>query len=350
MNIFTQLLKPFISTNRPQENIDFDTEPSNDPKTDLRPVMFIKPSKPIMSIISANSLASLNNITTNIIDISDTILPISSSPIITNKIRKSSTSSTKSSGIKWPFSRQSSQIIPEEIITKKQLSIIKESSNENISRQNSPLPSLIHPYQILLNTLYDTPEENLDNYDFHCTNISENLKPYIKKHNHLVDDIDYMNTYNNIITNNPRSISCPDIIQKNKNPWNPPKKHGLQNSQQIIPNYYFHSHHNIQKLIGENENKLLEIDYLFMIKDDIRNMRKLNQYQIDYIQSLDDITKNEIIHEFHEAFNTMIETLTLTRSRESTPHSSSKDLLLRAAEALEPEKNIRTHIPRTSSI
>lgn len=81
-------------------------------------------------------------------------------------------------------------------------------------------------------------------------------------------------------------------------------------------------------------------------------MRKLNQYQIDYIQTLDEATKDEIIHEFHKASNMMIETIDMIRSRESSPRSSSKDLLLRAAEALETESHshIRTHMPRTSTI
>ena len=125
----------------------------------------------------------------------------------------------------------------------------------------------------------------------------------------------------------------------------------IENSQRIIPDYYFQTHQNIQKICGD-KSALLEIDYLFMIKDDIRNMRKLNQYQIDYIQTLDEATKDEIIHEFHKASNMMIETIDMIRSRESSTKNSTNNLLLRAAEALEAESHshIRTHIPRTSTI
>ena len=37
-----------------------------------------------------------------------------------------------------------------------------------------------------------------------------------------------------------------------------------------------------------------------MIKDDIRNYRPLNEYQLEYIKKLDDETKNELIHIFNK--------------------------------------------------
>ena len=54
--------------------------------------------------------------------------------------------------------------------------------------------------------------------------------------------------------------------------WKPPEQHGLSNSQEIIPCYY------------KSDKKILNIDYLLMIHDDIRNYRPLNQYQLDYIK------------------------------------------------------------------
>lgn len=311
MNIFAQLFKPFIPIKRqPKENINFEAEPSEDAPTDARPVMYI-----------------------------------TASPPPTQKIRKSSTSSTASSGKVWPFQRNSgNKVAPENTTIKKQLSIIEEQSMSD-SQSPPPPPHCIHPYQILLNTLYHDPEENLDDYEFHCTNISENLKPYITKHNHLVRDIAHIHNYNDIIeAANHRSISCPDITRIS---WKPPQQHGLENSTRIVPDYYFQTYRTIQKMRG-SEDSLLDIDYLFMIKDDIRNMRKLNKYQIDYIQSLDDHTKNEILQEFHKACNSMIDTIATMRSRETTPSSSCNNLLLRAAEAL--ETNCRAHLPRTSSI
>jgi len=78
--------------------------------------------------------------------------------------------------------------------------------------------------------------------------------------------------------------------------WKPPNKYGLDNSPIIIPRYY-------QK--GE---KILTVDYYFMILDDIRNLRKLNQTQLHFIKTLEDDKKQEIILEFNKLFD-IIETL-----------------------------------------
>jgi len=79
--------------------------------------------------------------------------------------------------------------------------------------------------------------------------------------------------------------------------WKPPNKYGLDNSPIIIPRYY-------QKK-GE---KILTVDYYFMILDDIRNLRKLNQTQLHFIKTLEDDKKQEIILEFNKLFD-IIETL-----------------------------------------
>ena len=42
------------------------------------------------------------------------------------------------------------------------------------------------------------------------------------------------------------------------------------------------------------------MDYYEMINDDIRNYRKLNKYQVNYIKSLDHDRKNKIIEEKEE--------------------------------------------------
>jgi len=79
--------------------------------------------------------------------------------------------------------------------------------------------------------------------------------------------------------------------------FKPPSKSGLSNSEPIIPSYY------IQKFKGilygkEIEYEYINIDYLTIIKDDIRNFRKLNVYQIDYIKKYcNNETKNDIIDE-----------------------------------------------------
>ena len=101
--------------------------------------------------------------------------------------------------------------------------------------------------------------------------------------------------------------------KKNKNntngeeiEWIPPSRSGLNNSEQIIPTYYLKK----TGLVNEEgeEIKYINIDYVSIIKDDIRNLRKLNKYQIDYIKNnVDAQTKNEIIDELIDSNATCID-------------------------------------------
>jgi hypothetical protein len=86
----------------------------------------------------------------------------------------------------------------------------------------------------------------------------------------------------------------------------PPSRHGLHNSEPIIPSYYFKK---MRAISCEKEVEIMytNIDYLTIIKDDIRNFRKLNEYQIDYIKHTDDFSKNEIIDEFIKITNAAID-------------------------------------------
>lgn len=82
-------------------------------------------------------------------------------------------------------------------------------------------------------------------------------------------------------------------INKNiQTDWYPPKHHGLKNSFIIIPDYY--------KKHGE---KILKVDYYDMILDDIRNFRKLNDNQLNFIKNLDDDSKQKLFIEFNELFD-----------------------------------------------
>jgi hypothetical protein len=75
--------------------------------------------------------------------------------------------------------------------------------------------------------------------------------------------------------------------------WIPPSIHGLGNSERIIPNHYIPS--------NMNRNNVLRIDYHFMILDDIRNMRPLNEHHLNYIKNtLNDSEKHKIIVEFNK--------------------------------------------------
>ena len=74
--------------------------------------------------------------------------------------------------------------------------------------------------------------------------------------------------------------------------WVPPEKHGLDNSKRIIPAYYIPS--------NMNKNNVLRVDYHYMILDDIRNLRSLNEHQLNYINnSLSESEKYKIIEEFN---------------------------------------------------
>jgi hypothetical protein len=74
--------------------------------------------------------------------------------------------------------------------------------------------------------------------------------------------------------------------------WKPPKHHGLNNSFIIIPEYY--------RKTGE---KILKVDYYDIILDDIRNCRKLNDHQLNFIKKLDDDSKQKLFVEFNKLFD-----------------------------------------------
>ena len=78
--------------------------------------------------------------------------------------------------------------------------------------------------------------------------------------------------------------------------WKPPKNHGLSNSFIIIPQYY-----------NKSGEKILSVDYYNMIIDDIRNYRKLNEYQLNYIRELDDERKQSLFIELNKLFDVIKE-------------------------------------------
>lgn len=77
-----------------------------------------------------------------------------------------------------------------------------------------------------------------------------------------------------------------------KTDWKPPESYGLNNSSVIIPDYY-----------KTSNQKILNIDYYTMIIDDIRNLRKLNEYQLKYIEKLDNESKQLLFLEFNKLFD-----------------------------------------------
>ena len=73
--------------------------------------------------------------------------------------------------------------------------------------------------------------------------------------------------------------------------YEPPKEHGLINSDVIIPQYYFNN---------KDPSKILNINYYDIIKDDIRNYRVLKKYQLEYIKNLPSEYKDELIDIFND--------------------------------------------------
>ena len=70
-----------------------------------------------------------------------------------------------------------------------------------------------------------------------------------------------------------------------------PATHGLENSEEIIPKYYFS---------GKDLNgKLFECDFYYNILDSIRNMRVLSKYQQQYIEKLDKEDCYQLLREYN---------------------------------------------------
>ena len=102
------------------------------------------------------------------------------------------------------------------------------------------------------------------------------------------------------------STSTPQILcnQQNiyhhnniNNVWVPPKQHGLQNSKQIIHPWFIRN----SQLNGE------PIDYVAILKDDIRNFRPLDNTQLEYIKNLDKDDLFEIIKIYNDATRLLIQ-------------------------------------------
>ena len=84
--------------------------------------------------------------------------------------------------------------------------------------------------------------------------------------------------------------------------WNAPLTHGLENSPRIIPDYYLSTCMN-------HDTNVLQIDYKYIILDDIRNLRKLSDYQIKYIKNMNNEDKQEIIEEYNLVVEAFLSTL-----------------------------------------
>jgi len=70
----------------------------------------------------------------------------------------------------------------------------------------------------------------------------------------------------------------------------------------------------------KNAGKICDIS---IIKDDIRNMRKLNNCQIEYIKNLNKAEKDEIIQEYNRSYESMIDAIKIFLEVRSKPNSTN---------------------------
>jgi len=104
----------------------------------------------------------------------------------------------------------------------------------------------------------------------------------------------------NVSPNLARAINAPEFEYKcpDTTLWDTPENPGLDNCNVIIPSYYIKSY-----------NTSVNIDYFTIIKDDIKNCRPLNAYQIEYTKQLSHEEKNEIIEIFNKCMSILVESI-----------------------------------------
>jgi hypothetical protein len=93
-------------------------------------------------------------------------------------------------------------------------------------------------------------------------------------------------------------LNVPEFPYDENFKWEPPDSPGLQNCNIIIEPYY-HLH--------KEPHKITTLDYLEIIKDDIRNFRHLNEYKMEYIKTLPDRDKNELFDIFNDCIKTVVD-------------------------------------------
>ena len=101
-----------------------------------------------------------------------------------------------------------------------------------------------------------------------------------------------------------KQLKLPEIHYEYMGKYEPPKEHGLSNSDVIIPQYYFYK---------KDLSKIIEIDYLIIIKDDIRNCRVLNIHKLEYIKKLPSECKDELISIFNDCLTLLNEVMETIR-------------------------------------
>jgi len=95
-----------------------------------------------------------------------------------------------------------------------------------------------------------------------------------------------------------KQLKLPKIHYDYMGEYEPPKTPGLSNANVIIPKYY-----NIHK----DPTKFININYYDIIRDDIRNCRVLNEYQLQYIKNLPSEDKDGLFIIFNNSLKFLSE-------------------------------------------
>jgi hypothetical protein len=142
----------------------------------------------------------------------------------------------------------------------------------NIKNENLYIKEQINNYK-LLTSIINTEDKNIviENYKLSTTNVNRPIAKIFK---------------------------IPEFTYDENFIWYPPKEHGLKNCDYIIEPCY---HKNIKKGF--------DIDYYEIIKDDIRNLKILNKFQLEYIKKLDHKYKNELLFIYKDCIEALIEIL-----------------------------------------
>lgn len=165
----------------------------------------------------------------------------------------------------------------------------KITNNNNNSNRSNKISDFIGNSNRISNFIGNSSKSSIVDFaellksdELVCKNISDNLRKIMN------NDISYNNT----------------IISERQNPnvfiedWSSPlETYGLENSERIFGQYY---------LTGKDLNgKIVNIDFLFTIFDNIRNFRPLTIYQLEYIKTLDNLAHIMIIDEFNNSMETL---------------------------------------------
>jgi len=154
-------------------------------------------------------------------------------------------------------------------------------------------PTTNLPTMETLNDLFYSDVDSGSSYSFKCKNSCQGLKQYIYDCSHSLPKLnDLESSFGNV------DIAEVADFKDDESVYSVPEQYGLENSERIIPIYYLTGH--------RLEGKIFVLDYLFTIKDDILNLRPLNERQIKYIaESNIDIDKTELLLMMNESMKTL---------------------------------------------